>query len=410
MGSEKKAIWIINQYASHLETRHLEMAKSFAQHGYRVAVITSSFHHGRHEYMFDAPVQFVERSENVFFVYLRSEPKYHNNGGKRVLNMLNFCRRFSLAQNEIKQRTGKPFFVIGSSAHPFVWESAWSCAKRYHAKFVAEFRDIWPRSLVEIQGVSPRHPFVILLGMIEKRAYRRADAIVSTMEYGYKHVCKVSGVAREKVYWIPNGINTDETDVVLASNLELPEELAGYLKQHWCCVYTGSISQGEHVDYLVEVFRHIKNSEIRLAIVGEGNYKENIQALINDYGLSNVCLFPGVNKDQVHIVLEHAACCVAAMPDLPIYQFGLSKYKLNDYLYSGKPVIFACNVDNMVKVAGHFGIQYGNPEKMAEAIESVKQLPADKLEELKNSGKCLIKEQYDWKTIGKKYVEILENL
>lgn len=48
-----KCIWIIHQYASHLETRHWELAKSFAGNGYRVAVITSSYHHGKRMYLFD---------------------------------------------------------------------------------------------------------------------------------------------------------------------------------------------------------------------------------------------------------------------------------------------------------------------------------------------------------------------
>ena len=60
MGSDKKTIWILNQYASHLETRHWELSRSFAEQGYNVAVITSSFHHGKREYMYDEKVKFVD--------------------------------------------------------------------------------------------------------------------------------------------------------------------------------------------------------------------------------------------------------------------------------------------------------------------------------------------------------------
>ena len=58
-----KTIWIINQYASHLETRHWELAKAFANQGYNVAVLTSSFHHGKREYIFDTKLEFVEKEE-----------------------------------------------------------------------------------------------------------------------------------------------------------------------------------------------------------------------------------------------------------------------------------------------------------------------------------------------------------
>ena len=410
MLEKEKTIWIINQYASHLETRHLELAKVFSENGYRVVVFTSSFHHGKREYLFDESVHFSERSKNVFYVYLHSSPAYYGNGGQRVLNMLDFCRRFSAAEKSIAEKIGAPAFVIGSSAHPFVWESAYSCAKRYHAKFIAEFRDIWPLSLVEVQGVSPKHPFVKLLGIIEKRAYRRADLIVSTVEFAYKHVCKVSEVPKEKVCWMPNGINTAEIDVHLASGTEIPSELAEYLDQHWCCVYTGSIAQCEHVDYLVEAFCYVSNPEIKLAIIGDGGQKEEIQKQISAYGLTNVRIFPSVDKDQVHAVLSKAGCCLMAAPDLPIYQYGLSINKLNDYLYSGKPVIFAYNADNMVKSAGHFGIPYGDPKAMAEMIKEVHTLTPKKLAELRESGRMLIREQYDMRAIAFNYLSKLEGI
>ena len=67
-----KTIWILNQYASHLETRHLELARSFSEQGYKVAVITSSFHHGKREYMYDEKMKFVERMPGVTYVYLHS--------------------------------------------------------------------------------------------------------------------------------------------------------------------------------------------------------------------------------------------------------------------------------------------------------------------------------------------------
>lgn len=45
-----KTIWIVNQFASHLEERHLNLAANFAEKGYNVVVITTSFHHRRHVY------------------------------------------------------------------------------------------------------------------------------------------------------------------------------------------------------------------------------------------------------------------------------------------------------------------------------------------------------------------------
>ena len=83
----KKTIWIVNQYASHLEERHLNLAAGFARRGCRTVVITSSFHHGTHTYLYDEPVKIVKRQDGVHFVYLKSAPAYRSNSGKRILNM-----------------------------------------------------------------------------------------------------------------------------------------------------------------------------------------------------------------------------------------------------------------------------------------------------------------------------------
>lgn len=410
MKKEEKWIWIINHYASHLENRHLELANVFAKNGYHVAVITSSFHHGKRAYLYDEPVHIVDRAENVRYVYLHSAPAYTTNGVKRVLNMLDFCRCFNREERRISAETGIPCFVIASSAHPFAWETGYHFAKKFKAKFIAEFRDIWPRSLVEVQGLSPRHPLVQMFGAMEKRAYRRADAVVSTMPFAWKHVCQVSGVHREKVFWMPNGINTEEIDRWTAENIQLPEELQAYLDTHWCCVYEGSIAKCEYVDFLVETFRYVKEPQIHLAIIGDGGEKENLRSLIKAYGMENVRLFPEVSKKQVCGALGKAHCCVATIHDIPIYQYGISMNKLSDYLYSGKPTIFACGVDNVVREAGHFALPYCSPQQMAETIEAVYRLPEASLAELADKGRQLIREEYDYNVIGRRYLKMLEGL
>ena len=178
MADKRKTIWIINQYASHLETRHEELSRFFSSQGYRVAVITSSFHHGRREYMYKEAISFQERFAGVTYVYLHSWPSYQKNGINRVLNMLDFCRLSIKYRKVISEKVGKPKYVIASSAPPFVWEAGARISKKYGAKFIAEFRDIWPLSLVDVQRVNPNHPLVKILEIIEKRAYKHADISV----------------------------------------------------------------------------------------------------------------------------------------------------------------------------------------------------------------------------------------
>ena len=100
----------------------------------------------------------------------------------------------------------------------------------------------------------------------------------------------------------------------------------------------------------------------------------------------------------------------AALVDIPLYQYGLSMNKLNDYLASGIPTIFACSVDSVVKQAGHFAIPTGDEERFAEAVLKVKGLTAAEREELSANAKAVIRSDYDYPQIGKKYLQMMEQL
>lgn len=405
-----KVIWIINNYASHLESRHLELSRQFAKHGYKTVVITSSFHHGKKEYIYNRKITSVERNSGVYFVYLKAEPVYAGNGARRVLNMIHFTKMVVQYRKEFACIFGKPDYVIGSSAHPFVWEAAYVIAKNYNARFIAEFRDIWPMSLVEIQKVSPKHPFVLLLSIIEKRAYKRADAIVSTMPYAYKHVCDSLGFPRNKMHWLPNGINVDEYEDNIEKHASFSTELKEYLDNHWCCVYVGSIVKSECLDFLLDVWKKVNKKTLYFAVVGEGAEKEHIEKRIVEEKISNIRVFKAVKSTEVPAVLSKAHCCIAALSFGELGKYGLSKYKLNDYLLSGKPTIFACDYPNVVAEAGHFSLPLGNEKRVADTIIEISEMEEKNLQQLSEQGKNMIRSNYDYSVLGKQYIDLLESL
>lgn len=403
----EKVIWIVNHYASHLEERHLNLAENFASQGFRTVVITSSFHHGYHAYMYEDDYNLVERQLDVYFIYLKSKPGYQTNGAKRILNMVDFCRQYFRYQSRIARELGAPDFVIGSSAPPFMWELGYKTAKRYKAKFIAEFRDIWPLSLIEVQGINPGHPLVKVFGSMEKKAYARADAIVCTMPFAYKHVCDDMGYPRYKVHWMPNGLNIEKADI---GGEPLPKELDDYLSSHWCCIYIGSIVKSESVDYILESWRKVKNKDICLAIIGDGNVSPLIDEMIEKIGGDRVRHFSSIAKEQIPMALQKAHCCLAALPDYPMYRFGLSMNKLSDYLYSGKPIVFACDVENVVKEAGGVVVPFGNQQMMADAIEDVVNLTESELCDIYIRERKIIKEQFDYRVIANHYLEMMGRL
>ncbi len=405
-----KVIWIINQYASHLETRHMELSKSFALQGYKVAVITSSFHHGKRQYIFDEKYIIEEKSKDVLYVYLHSTPAYTGNGAKRILNMLDFCRMVGIFGNQLVREIGKPTAIIASSAPPFVWEVGYRLSKRYGAKFIAEFRDIWPLSLIEIQGVSETHPLVKIIAKVEKRAYKHADAIVSTMPFAYEHVKEVVPGAEKKTHWMANGVNYEEVKKAMKNDKPLPKTLESYLRDHWCCIYVGSIVRSECLDYLVRAFSKVSDPDIYFAIVGDGHEKERIQKIVKDEHIKNVQFFPAIDRMLIPKALFFGKVCIAAHENHSIYRYGLSMNKINDYLSSGKPTVFVCGAKNQVEEAGHFSIEMGDEKAFVNAIVHIKNMGENEIKELEQKAIFLIKSEYDYLQIGQRYLKMIEEL
>lgn len=399
-------IWMLNHHANLNGMRHYELACEFAKCGNKVLVIASSYEHGNHRYTFNEPCHIEEVQAGVVFVYLHTKPAYTSNGIGRVMNMINYYQMVRKYTERLSQQYGAPDFVIGSSVHPLAWEAGYWVAKKFKARFICEVRDFWPLSLIEIGGISKYHPIVIFFGLIERRAYRHADKIVTTFPYGYKYICDEMGYPRNKVEWIPNGIRITEKE----SGVELPEELQDYLASHWCCIYAGSFVESEGINFMLDAFYELRNEDIYFAIIGSGSEHENIEKKIQQLSLNKVRIFPRIKKTQVQAAHRIAACCLAAHQNHTIYRYGLSMNKLNDYLLSGKPVIFACDAPNVVKEAGHITMPYGDAKEFANAIRRVREMGQLEKTAMGERGKAIIINTYDYRIIAQKYMDLLERI
>ena len=77
------------------------------------------------------------------------------------------------------------------------------------AKLVFEVHDLWPLSPIELSGMSPRHPFIVLCQKAEDDAYRDADVVVSMLPKVHAHMAS-RGLDLKKLHIVPNGIALDE--------------------------------------------------------------------------------------------------------------------------------------------------------------------------------------------------------
>src|SRR5690554_325342 len=403
-----KTVWIINQYASTPDYgyagRHYYLGQELAKLGYNVYLITSAAHHLlREKPVFDSSFHF-ERDGRFTVVWVKM-PKYSEAHSKvRALGWFLFPWRI---QKLAKVIPDEPEVIVCSSPSLLSFPGAKRLAARYRARLRFEVRDIWPLTFVEIGGLSLKHPFIRLMQWVEDRAYRDSDRVISNLKNSVDHMVS-RGMDPRKFSWVPNGFSLQEVN----QNAELSAETVKQLPEGKFLVgYTGAIGTANALDSLIEAAERVKgNSDIAFVLVGAGKEKAILQELVSSKGLTNVFFEDPIPKVQIQSMLARFDVCYIGLTKDPLFRFGVSPNKLFDYLYSGKPIIYAIDSGGYkpVEEAGA-GIQVAaqDPEKLAAAVLALHGMPETERQKMGNAGRTLALEQYEYSQLARQFRDVL---
>lgn len=329
-------IWIFNHHALTPDmsggTRHYDFAKELTKRGHKVTIIASSFHYSKYQEMkeYGDKEYLQETIEGIDFIWIKT-PAYFGNGIGRVINMLFYT--FKVLKIMPISNLSKPDIIIGSSVHLFAVWAAYKLAQKYKTPFIMEVRDLWPQTLIDM-GISKWHPFILLLGRLERYLYKKADKIISNLPYSYDYIGQF--VEREKFIWISNGVDL--------SNIKYtPKEQS----EKFVISYAGVIGVANNLQTLLHAAKELKNKEdIYFRIVGEGAEKEKLKKFVKENNLQNVSIENSVPKSEVSKILQNSDVLYFNLKDSPVFNYGISSNKLFDYMASGRVVIFSTNAKN----------------------------------------------------------------
>jgi len=200
-------IWCISKYAAppkynKMPARLFEFTKEFNKLGFNARLITSDSNHlAKFPNTIDRYVDEVIEAVPVRWVKTR---KYGKTASiDRVLSWLDFeWKLFYMPTDEFES----PDVVLISSLSIFTILYGYYLKRKYNSLLVFEIRDIWPLTMTEEGGFSRWHPLVLLIGMVEKFGYKKADLIVGTMPKLDLHVEKILGY-KKPFHCSPMGFN-----------------------------------------------------------------------------------------------------------------------------------------------------------------------------------------------------------
>ena len=406
-----KTVWIVNYYAGIPETmgnaRHFEFAKHLIEAGYMVRVFRANSSSSTIE--FDNKEYINKEYGGVSYTHIKVKA-YEGNGIKRMLSIFQFAWRFFLFRNEFE----KPDVILQNIHAPFDFPVVWG-AKRLNARYIAEAWDLWPHYFVTFGLISAKNPVMKWAYSIERKMYEKASDIIFTFEGGVDYLCwhKWTTVAKgkidiRKVHYINNGILLKE---FYDNVYQYPNDDADLnRKDKFKVIYLGSIRLVNNVKQLIDAANVLKGDDrFSFLIYGNGNDKPRLQKYVEDNHIDNV-IFKNdwIPYHDVPYVVSQASLNVMNYQK-GFGDYGVSSGKMFQYFAAGKPIV--CNIKLNYSDIERYNLgidaDLDTPEKYAEAIRSIANLPKEEYEAM-----CVrVKEtarKFDYDVLAKKLIEVIE--
>lgn len=390
------------------------LAKELANSGHRMIVVCASDHHLRHVAAPAEAHNYITVEQGIEFLQLRVR-SYHGNGLQRLLNIFDYCIRIRSLGNLIASGIlPKPDVIIGSSAPLFVFSSAHKLARDLKAGFIFEVRDIWPMSLIKVAGVPRWHPLVLWMDLIEHRAYRQADAVVSLLPNAFEHM-HARGLTADRFSWIPNGISLDEWLEVLPlpdQHQELFTQLRSSGKT--IVLYSGAHGPPNALEQILDLNRVIGIAEVpyHFVMIGDGISKIELVVRAQAERCSFIDFLPRVSKAQSLAAIRQADICYIGWQDKPIYRYGISPNKISEYMYAQKPVVHAVpeTKDPVKEARAGISVKPFDPEALDAALRTLCAMSAEQRAEFGRNGRKYVLENLEWSVLARKYEVIMKKL
>ncbi len=403
-------ILLLNHYAGGvkygMEFRPYSFAREWVKEGHSVRIVAASYSHLRQRQPEVTGSVTFEELDGIHYCWVKT-PSYSGNAARRAVNIFVFLVRLMVFRATIVKGF-TPDVVVGSSTYPLDNIVVHAIAKHYHARHVYEVHDLWPMSLIDLGGMSPRHPFVLLMKWAERYAYRTADAVISLLPFAETHMLR-HGLGSNKFFCVPNGVDISESG---AMDAEVPAQHASLLRslreQHAFIVgYTGGHAVSNALDSFVMAAMQFRLAPVAFVLVGDGTEKPRLMKMASMLGITNVHFLPPVPRGAVHTLLQGMDALFIGWQNKQIYRFGVSPNKLMDYMLAGKPIIHANCAGNDIVAESGCGISVPpeDPTSIAAAVSALMRMGSDTRDAMGRLGRATVLQHYQNKDLAKLFID-----
>ena len=273
------------------------------------------------------------------------------------------------------------------------------------AKTILYMFEAMPEIFASKHKVSHQHLIVRLLGIIERIASSYADRIITVNEV-IKKVFVSRKVPASKIVVI---LNSPDEEIFKRESY-----VNGYMKKRKCFVLVchGTILKRYGFQTAIKAVSLLRNkiSDLRLEIVGNGEYIEELVSLVNHLNLEDVVNFRGyLSLNEIpNLIMESDIGLVPIAKDN--FTDLMLPNKLFEYIALGRAVISS----NLMTIRTYFNndsilfFESNNEKDLARCIFQLYQNPAKRRSLVANATR--IYEKYRWSKMKKQYLKVYEGL
>ena len=407
-------IWLINHYAVPPKYYPLARQTYFAKYlmamGHTVTIFAaSSVHNSTLNLITDDRKWREETVDGVHYVYIKC-CDYQGSGLKRIYNICEFAWKLP----GVCKHFEKPDAIVATSMPPTSCAMGVHLGRKWGCKTVAEIADLWPESIVAFGIAGPHNPAVIALRRLEKRIYKKADAVVFTMEGAYDYIVEQGWekeIPRSKVHHINNGVDLAQFDYN-RDHFQLDDPDLND-PATFKAIYTGSIRPANNPELLIDCAKHLlQYPDIRLLVYGGGENLDELRQTCETQGLTN-CIFKGsVPKKNIPYILSKGDLNLLNydLKSIGVFKYGSSQNKLFDYMASGRPILSNVSIAYSLIQKYHCGQDDTLPDAKAYANAVLKFYHMDAAaRRTMGANARRAAEDYDFKHLTDKLIAVIES-
>lgn len=376
--------------------RHHELSSELLKQGMIVKIVVTSNHHFQYK-AYHGKKNFIWHEFQGVETFIVKSLKYRSASSKwRIINWFIYLFFITLYQRKI---VNKDDILIFSSPSPINFILGFYRKYFFGNKIIFEVRDIWPLTLVSLGGYSNNNPLIMLLGWIERKAFKYGDFIISTLPNADVRIKEVLGRKSDNFYCIPQGFNEE-----IFSNPEPLDETfkRKYLPEDKFIVcYAGTIGMSNALETIIETTKSmINHKDLVFLFVGEGAFKKRF--IQETKGQKNVIFAPAIRKEQVQTLLKFVDVVYDSVHDSDLYRFGLSRNKWIDYLYAGKPLVFSgpSTVSIISEANCGFVVKPEDVDGLEKQFRSILEMEPQALMQMGQNGRKFIKAERSYEKLA----------